>query len=253
MSDTNTKTTEPRVGWWLAVVLVGMIGMQVFRNSSAGNAAKTPGQERGDLVLTEDSLPANIESWQRTRFEPPLPPEELPENQYWWTHSWQYQRSGATALVSFDQADWHGWHELTECYLANGWTMDQRTTGSDLLPPDKDWSYVCASLKRSDTDRCLVVFSMFFEGGNPVEPRGSLFGQRYGDDTFAERMQRRAEYNPAAAELTGMRAFQCQVYAPFRGNLTDEFTSQVIKLHTEARLSIVELHNRKRAATAIAK
>lgn len=243
MSVPDQQKTEPRIGWWLAVVLVGMIGLQVFRNSTGGNAAKSPGQERGDLILAEDSLPATIGDWRRTKFEPPLPPEQLPENQYWWTHSWRYQQIDATALVSFDQADWQGWHELTECYLANGWTMDERKTGSDLSANAK-WSYVSASFSRGETDRCLVVFSMFFEDGKPVEPRGSLFGQRYGDDTFVERMQRRAEHNPSSAELIGKRAFQCQVFAPFHGPLTDEFSRQVIELHMKTRSPIVDIYNR---------
>jgi hypothetical protein len=252
MSNIDTKTKEPRVGWWLAVVLIGMIGLQVFKNSSGSNALKSPGQERGDLVLTEDSLPANIGSWRQTRFEPPLPPESLPENQYWWTHSWHYQQTGANAIVSFDQANWQGWHELTDCYVANGWTLERRTLSNDRLQPDTDWKYVLASFTRGETDRCIILFSMFFEDGNPIEPRGSLFGQLTDNDDWKKRLQRRTEYNPSPDEFTGLRAFQSQVFLPFTGEERDDLTSDAIKLHIATRTQIVEINNKRRESQQIA-
>ncbi len=243
MPAPEKQKTEPRIGWWLALVLIGMIGLQVFRNSTAGNTARSPGQDRGDLVLTEDSLPASIEDWQRTKFEPPLPPESLPENQYWWTHSWHYQQARATAVVSFDQADWQGWHELTECYVASGWAMEERKVIDAPLPTDTNWKYVLATFARGETDRCLIVFSMFFENGKVVEPRGSLFGQLTGNDDWKERLQRRTEYNPSADEFTGLRTFQCQVFLPFTGQLTDELVDDATNLHVATRTQFIEINS----------
>ena len=240
-SDDLQKESEPRIGWWLAVVLIGMIGLQLFRSSSTGNSSRIPGEARGDYVLLEDSLSERIADWQRTKFEPPGPPESLPENQYWWTHSWHYQQTGMAAIVSFDQADWQGWHELTECYVANGWTMEERTLAAGLLTPKTNWKYVVASFARGKTERCLVVFSMFFENGKAVEPRGSLFGQLTGNDDWKERLQRRTQYNPSADEFTGLRAFQCQVFLPFTGQLTDEIASDAVKLHIATRNQFIEI------------
>jgi hypothetical protein len=115
-------TPNAKTALCLFAILIGMGLLQTLARPSGARREK-PGPTRGDLVLTEEALPAELAGWALTKFIPAPPVDQLPEGQYWWVHQWQYQKDGTNALVSFDQLGEDQWHELTYCYRILDWTI----------------------------------------------------------------------------------------------------------------------------------
>ncbi len=114
---------------WVIIAVIGMGLMQWITRSR--EVRLPPGPGRGDIVVRQDALPAAIDGWKQIQFTPAKEPEQLPDGQFWWSFTWQYQKGDLVALVALDQADWDGWHELTICYRAIGWELTGRTVHSN--------------------------------------------------------------------------------------------------------------------------
>ncbi|MFN7683231.1 MAG: hypothetical protein ACK5TG_20370, partial [Planctomyces sp.] len=84
--STAAPKKEPRI----VLVMVLMIAFLAVAKSfnSQFTVSKIPGPERGDLVLSEDSLPPELAGWKRTQFQPAEVPSDLPDGQFWWVHAW---------------------------------------------------------------------------------------------------------------------------------------------------------------------
>lgn len=216
--------------------MAGLVGIQLLRNSDALNPEQIPGEARGDIRLQEESLPKEIAGWTRRDFTPPKSATERSDQQYWWSHSWEYSTDSASALVSFDQANWTGWHELPQCYICVGWKYQSRNVVAQIDEEGARWDFVCATFKKDNGQHCLVLVSMFYEDGSPVSPRGttnetSLVGQASLQDRFAGRVG----YAPADEESLGLRALQCQVCLQSSIELPDELKQAAQQLHLATR------------------
>ena len=124
-----------------------MVAVQ-YISTRQNSARQLPGTARGDMVLQQDDLPAEIHGWHQTAFEPAKTPEQLPEGQFWWTHVWHYTNGPQYSIVAFDQADWPSWHELTICYQAIGWTLVDRRVVEVRDSPENHWPAVVATLEK---------------------------------------------------------------------------------------------------------
>ena len=209
-------------------IVVGLILLKVITAALGFGRSSTPGAERGDFVLTEDDLPATIAEWNRTDFRPAKASDELSHGQYWWTHSWIYKSDSTSAIVSFDQADWVDWHDLTACYRMSGWEMKTRSIKSD-----GEWDYVVANYVRGELNATLV-YSMFYDDGAPVPP--AAFESIEGGDGLLGDLRRR---NRNSNVRFSGRAFQCQVFA-------------VADKRTEIALTELHLNTRKKLRDATA-
>jgi hypothetical protein len=228
----SAKSAQPGktgVGYWLLAVIAGTVVTQVVTKQS--EEVKPPGPERGDLALSRDFLPQQIEEWNNTAFEVQSP-EQLPQGQFWWTHRWNYANGALNSTVTLDQANFQHWHDLTVCYQAIGWTVTSRRV-ADGRSQTEDWPCIVAQMKMNETESAVLVFSLFFDDGDPVNAReyenaattpkdlGLLLESRFGNKP------RRT------SSVAGVR--QCQVLVPYEGSLDTEAESRIIDLHLQTR------------------
>jgi hypothetical protein len=230
--DPSTKSARPgktSVGYWLLAVIVGTVVIEIVSQRSGDN--EPPGPERGDLSLSRDSLPQQIGEWKITAFEVQSP-EQLPQGQFWWTHRWNYQSGALNSTVTLDQANFQHWHDLTVCYQGLGWNVTNRRV-ADGYSHTEDWPCIVAQMKKNQTESAVLVFSLFFDDGDPVNAReyenaamtpkdlGQLLESRFGDKP------RRT------SSVASVR--QCQVLVPYEGSLDSEAESHIVTLHLKTR------------------
>ena len=244
----NEHPKSPKIGLLLAFVAIGMIAVQLLKtNVNPISATRKPGPERGDLRLENESLPYEIGTWRKLHFTPAPSPESLSEGQVAWTHSWTFQHDQLVALVSFDQADFRHWHDLCVCYEGIGWTVDARESRipaednfkyssespkSHSSELERDWPYVIARLSKTNATSSLLVFSLFFDDGDPVDarvyqPAGST------QDAIGRLFQSRFDQNRRSSNVASLR--QCQVIVPYSGDLTQDDEARIIELHLKTR------------------
>jgi hypothetical protein len=235
MTDQQATAQPPRTGAWLLLIVAGFVAIQIFNTRPEPEA---PGPQRGDIVLQRNALPVEICGWHFRGFQPALPSEQLPDGQFWWTHSWNYRRNQLDALVAFDQANWRSWHELTMCYQAIGWTLVNRqvVSISDAV------SVVQATFEKPSHERATLVFSLFAHDGSLIQPPeiGMPTAQEEeSDQSFTSLLNGRLTYKlPEDAQQssnteTFERILQCQVFAQHDEPLSDEDVHSLIELHLE--------------------
>ena len=237
-TDSPESPSIRNFGPIVALVVIGMIMLQFVQTRFPSQQSRQqPGPGRGDVVLNGTCLPDKLGDWSKQKFVPPPPPDELPDGQSFWTHSWVFQTTSATALVALDQAGFLGWHELTQCYKGNGWTV----SGRRIISPtdDQSWPYVIAELTNETNERALLVFSLFYHNGAPVVPFdiGNELTS-FGDD-WASRWEFRTRNFGRTTPSEGEEAVQCQVFMPYTGELPKSLTDQTIELHLFSRKQFV--------------
>ncbi|MEZ6124799.1 MAG: exosortase U [Planctomycetaceae bacterium] len=221
--------TEPvRTGLLIVLVVVGMIGLQLAQTRYGSGSSAVPGPSRGDLILEDSLLPRSLEEWTVTSFTPPLPPDRLPRGQKSWTHSWTCACGGVDAIVAFDQADWINWHDLTLCYVTNGWKMNERPTIVNDEEGD-EWPFVRATFTGLNGQSATLVYSMLYSDGSPVDPREFDFHTE--SVTLTDRVTKRLR--ASHGRFSG-RSFQCQVFVP-DNRLLDGDDQRAIDLHLMTR------------------
>ncbi|MFN7868086.1 MAG: exosortase U [Planctomyces sp.] len=236
--STAAPKKEPRI----VLVMVLMIAFLAVAKSfnSQFTVSKIPGPERGDLVLSEDSLPPELAGWKRTQFQPAEVPSDLPDGQFWWVHAWGYSDGQVACTLSLDQADWTSWHDLTVCYQAVGWKLEDRRVLDIPYPQGGTWHVVTADFSEPSGRRAFLVFSLFGDDGTPMDsPWQGLYPEPV-DDSFAKRMgdrfsKRPAESSPVQKKVNHTRVLQSQVFLAYSGTLTAERREQLIQVHLEAR------------------
>ena len=230
----------------MLAVVGGLIFLQVMTRRN--ETRPSPGPARGDLTLVKGVLPDVIDGWQCINFQPGLSPEQLPDGQFWWTHSWQYQFNSMTAIVAFDQADWRSWHELTVCYQAIGWQLVNRqrikaTSGSDVEPTSTRLDQVIAVLEKPPLQKATLLFSLFDQEGKIIPPPeigmpGTQTEQA--PKGISQTLMDRFTYElpVGAMESAGQtydRILQCQVFVQHEDPLREEQIQQLSQLHLATR------------------
>jgi len=234
-ADISNEASElrkpPRVSLILVVFVGGMIALDVLGSRSASEQAKqSPGAERGDIFLEDSALPDEIGSWRKASPVSVVPPNELPDWQYWWTHSWQYQQSELRALVAMDQADWVYWHELTVCYESNGWTLNERQV---MRGTEADgWPFVVANISNPDGRSAIIAFSMFTDTGEAGDPPDFFSADDHAAVNLTGRLQQRANHQRNSLPR---RLLQCQIFVPYRGKRKDAIQAEATSLHLATR------------------
>lgn len=222
----NSAAPPPKVFRMCLLLIAAIIAAHLVLSQPSNNPLDNPGVRRGDVLLVATNLPAKINDWTQQAFHAPVAPEELPDGQYWWTHSWEFTSTHRAALVSFDQANWHGWHELTECYLAQGWELKERKILQ--LPSSPNWPCVLAKFTQGH-EKLMVIFSMFYEDGDSAIPRDRI------EQLTRNPLDRRINHSPYAKENKGLRTFQCQLSIAHHDKLISEDEQSVIQLHHATR------------------
>lgn len=209
-----------------------MVAMQIVagRMKAANDAA---GVESNSLALKEHDLPVRIENWNRVSFEPAKVRDDQSEEQRVWTHSWGFQKDGLSACVAFDQAGFAHWHDLTVCYQALGWTMSSKSVLSSTAETDQ-WPVVVARIRKPDGSTAILLFSLFFDNGDPVDARGYDVA-RTAEEGFKRLLSGRFDRNRRTSQVASIR--QCQVLVPYAETLTSDMENNIINLHLQSRES----------------
>ena len=238
MLHLNTeKPKSPRVGLFVAVVVVGMMAIRIIQSQfQLTTKFQPPGPSRGDLSLTDSDLPEMLGEWSKTQFIPPKSPEDLPDGQWWWTHAWHYSRGQYNSIVAFDQADWQSWHELTICYEAGGWELTERTVHHNAESEFPDWGYVTAVFQRNGRERAILLFSEFYEDASATTPGATDLLKTEYDTNIADRFRNRIGNQTARnSAVLHDRVLQCQVFVPYKTAMDEQTIQHISSLHLQSR------------------
>ena len=129
-------------------------------------------------------------------------------------------------MLSFDFSFPGYWHELTECYVAAGWSPVERqivSARSDKQPA-QPWKYVEATFKKPDGLFGSLCFSEFDQFGMPYEPQSDWL--REGGSFWKSR----------SLYLKERQIFQVQVWAERTSELNSKQREKARELLLEARL-----------------
>jgi exosortase/archaeosortase family protein len=185
------SSLSPR--WWLlptaAACLLLVLQMPALARE-VRDYTQAAAQVRLD-VLEEDFLPPSFAAWQRKDFDL----VDRNRASAFGEHSqvWKYLGSAQAAVASLDYP-FVGWHELTECYEAQGWHVQSRTTGeaADGL------SYVAVAMQHPLTGRHgRLWFTMLRHDGRSMAARklGEVEEMR---DRIAARLREQLSWTPPA-------------------------------------------------------
>lgn len=119
-------------------------------------------------------------------------------------------KTGAEFLASFDFPFAAGWHELTACYVGNGWTPTKREVHR-LAPVDgaSSWDYVEVGFERPGGEEGVVFFAEFDQAGQPLSPQLEWHTSDY------------SFWKVRNTYLIAQHAFQVQVWAARDGVVSD--------------------------------
>lgn len=199
----------------IGIVFLMIVTKIVFKNV-VGNTVNA-GPERGDIRLSSAVLPEDIGEWKISNFKSP-DGEGGVAGIIGWTHSWTALKEGLVGLICFDQVGFMGWHELTLCYEATGWTVTDRTLKISTSPETGDWHSVSVKLSNVQNQQALLIYSIFDGTGIPKLPP-ELAGYTPGSSLSNEQI----------------RCLQCQVMFPFKGSLSLEQQESIYQLQVATR------------------
>jgi exosortase len=167
--DDATPTLLPdwRATWlgsWWAAAAIGLVGLVQVAVVGRGLVYAAPQVGRSLAALSADVLPESWGPFRRESFD--VSREGARSLRGEEARCWTYRSERATAVVSVHHP-YLGWHELTDCYRAQGWRVDARR-----VEPGGDGSCVSARLS-SPPERYAALWFSFFDGGHrPVSPPG---------------------------------------------------------------------------------
>jgi len=121
----------------------------------------------------EDWIAESMGPWQRVRFETVQRDRTSPLGGH--SQTWSLAGTGSRGALSFDYP-FLGWHELTECYEAQGWRLEQRSIVEGSSEGESQ-PLVEAQFRNDQTGRSgRLYFSLATRDGRPfpIRTRGEL-------------------------------------------------------------------------------
>jgi exosortase len=143
-----------------------------------------------------------------------------------YSRTYVYQSAdGSNYMLSLDFSFPGYWHELTECYVAAGWSPVERQIVSDpsVKQPAQPWKYVEATFKKPDGLFGSLCFSEFDQFGMPYEPQSDWLQQ--GGSFWKSR----------SLYLKERQIFQVQVWSERTSELNSKQREKARELLLEAR------------------
>lgn len=222
---------------YFVLITIALIIHNLWRQTSTPTET-TAASLAAQIDLLEDALPETLNDWKRTHFTPPADHDEALLGSGCYLHAWEYSQNGLNARASFDQIPKKGWHELSQCYRGNGWIVEDRR----LLEPDEGeefpWICVVVKLKSPMGVPATLVFSIFDQFGEPIDP---ATGAELSNELTAifSRRTRRVSKNKYP---NGRACLQCQllVTGPNAEVLGAE-QNDIVQLHLATRQRFKEV------------
>lgn len=224
-SDTTKRQPSvlyPILGFFAATIL--------FRLATswwgAQHYSRYAGPARGDRNFSADVIPASISGWARKSFT--APSEENSQGSIGWSHSWNMTRQDQSALVSFDQVGFMGWHELTQCYCAVGWSVTSR----EIRPSgtNEPWDYVECLLENPTGEKAILLYSIFNGESVPVAPPAATIKETIEQPWLASR-----QITPGGRSIESGRCLQAQVLASTGPVINQDIRESITHLHLQTR------------------
>jgi exosortase len=238
----RSGSLEPRAAshWWKtpARLTLGLAPLLAFGTLAAAqvtlpywyHSPSIASSHRLDhaLALNASVLPSNVAGMQRTGFAE----QERTSDNIFGHHSRLYDfqdQHGNKYKVSCDFPFGPDWHDLTVCYRGIGWEQREVAVRSGPAGNAAPWNYVEASFTKSDGSAAWLVYSVFDESGERMEPPGgSLISDIW---RSLEKKHRDAQQR---------RLFQVQVWTVAPGTVRDAQRQAAQTLLLEARERIRE-------------
>jgi exosortase len=160
--------------------------------------------------------------------------------------SWNYQNSRYLVDVSMDQT-FPGWHELTTCYVNQGWILTERKKENIEVEIDGqkvNWPYIEARLEKKTGEHGYLLFSHFDAFGMPVDAPAE-----WGTvNSFLIRAKNRLPYR-IRASLFRAEAYQVQVFVPSFGEIDDDTKREITDHYLKIRQLMLERYESRRQST----
>ena len=121
----------------------------------------------------QDWLPSTFQDWQFVEYRQVVRESNSDEGQY--SQVWDYSGEQGHCQVSVDYP-FLGWHEVTRCYRAHGWTVTGRSVHRDADKQGQQWPIVEVQMEKPTGDTASLLFSMVDTAGHPVTPRSKHWG-----------------------------------------------------------------------------
>lgn len=154
------------------VVACACLGLLQVATLLAATRDRTISLAHADVVYDEESLPAQLDQWQRVEFV--VEQREKGSDEGSRSQIWRYRAAGQMIHISVDYP-FQGWHELTGCYVSQGWTVVSRkkhaTTSAEGASARGD--FVVVELSKPTGEYGLLMFGLFDGAGRPIAPRAS--------------------------------------------------------------------------------
>jgi hypothetical protein len=187
-----------------------------------GSIASAQSLERA-LAIQADVLPSNLAGLQRTGFAE----QERTSDDVFGHHSRVYSyrdQQGNSYAVSCDFPFGPEWHDLTVCYRGVGWEIRELAVSTAPSGGDAPWNYVESAFVKPDGSAAWLVYSVFDEFGERVNPPTR---------SFVSEIWRSLERKHRYAQRT--RLFQVQVWTTAPGTVRPAQREAAQKLLAEAR------------------
>jgi hypothetical protein len=148
------------VGAWSSLIFFGVIGGKPIERVDALSLSQS---------VTDQTLVTEVGEWTRGDYEPKDRTGENVQGNYdfgQFSNSFTYESPIGIAAVSMDYPFTGGWHELSACYRASGWSIVERNAREE-----NGRGYVEVSLKFPDQEQYgYLLFNNFNERGEVLTP-----------------------------------------------------------------------------------
>jgi exosortase len=138
---------------------------------------------------------------------------------------WTYRWAARSIVVSMD-GPFQGWHELTRCYVANGWTVRERSVQSTGTHAG---AIAVVRLVRPEGREGNLLFSVFNEHGAVLEP-----------DNFGGRLGLLDELRNCWRRQSRQRTYQLQLWTEGSTALTPSDLGQALAFVQEVRSRLAQ-------------
>jgi exosortase len=224
--DVRTAPTPTALPAWQRTFLgsrkvvygLGLLGILVLVLNGSGFSYAAPTIERRFSRLNAEAMPAQSGAYRRESFDESRQGPRYGRGEFF--RNWQYQSPDARLQVAVSYP-FIGWHELTECYQAEGWLIEDRRIDSE-----PGANAVVAQMSKP-LEKSAVLWFGFDDGtGAPMAPstrggwranlrerlslgwwRSALFGRRLDDTKTSYQVQVlvQSDHSLTPAELAEAR------------------------------------------------
>ena len=152
----------------------------------------------GPNLFLKTDLPAKFDGWSQVKFES----EDYDPNRIMgvFRQTWFFRSGQSQCAISADYP--FGWgHDLSGCYVANGWSVAQRVEQRPARPPRE--LYVEVDMLGQGGEHGLLLYSLVDQTGHVVDVPQHLTWQR---------VTGKAAYNPLWSRVLPAETLQIQAF-----------------------------------------